>query len=218
MANLQQQFVKPNILIEMYKLRRGHTLEARKSDGFTLIEVMVGLAMLAILVGIAVPSLRQFIVRTSFDTAVLDLRGAVGRARAEAIARGTIVSFAPPTAGDWTTGYEVFVDPLQKGVFTATDQVGVVGTDIRKAERLQVGTVPQSSSLSWPVKSSDGTSNAALFFAFDARGRPVTTTGASGNASLPVCIPTAIIATNNCREIVVDVVGRVRVNPYTKAI
>ena len=38
------------------------------------------------------------------------------------------------------------------------------------------------------------------------------------SASLPVCIPTAIIATNNCREIVVDVVGRVRVNPYTKAI
>ena len=201
----------------MYIPRRSNAFAIRKSGGFTLVEVLVGLAILGILASIAVPSLRQFLVRASFDSTVLDLRGAVGRARAEAIARGTVVSFAPPTAGDWTTGYEVFVDPLQKGVFTATDQVGVIGTDIRKAERLQVGTVPQSSSLSWPVKSSDGY-NSALFFAFDARGRPVTTTGTSGNASLPVCIPTAIIAINNCREIVVDVVGRVRVNPYTKAI
>lgn len=204
------------MLIEMYKPRRNHALVVHKSGGFTLVEVMVGLAVLGILVSIAVPSLRQFLVRTSFDSTVLDLRGAVGRARAEAIARGTVVSFAPPTAGDWTTGYEVFVDPLQKGVFTATDFVGA-GTDIRTAERLQVGTVSQSSSLSWPVQSSDG-NNSALFFAFDARGRPVTVTGASGNASLPVCVPTAVIATNNCREIVVDIVGRVRVNPYTKAI
>ena len=201
----------------MYKLRRVSAFFTFKSRGFTLVELMVGLAVLGILVSIAVPSLRQFIVRSSFENTVLDLRGAVGRARAEAIARSTVVSFAPPTAGDWTTGYEVFVDPLQKGVFTVGDKVGTTGTDIRTAERLQVGTVSQSSSLSWPVTSSDG-NNSALFFAFDARGRPVTVTGASGNASLPVCIPSAIQTTNNCREIVVDRVGRVRVNPYTKAI
>lgn len=204
--------------MKMSKRNHDHAPAVLKLGGFTLVEVMVGLAVLGILVSIAVPLLRQFIVRSSFDGTVLDLRGAVGRARSEAIARGTVVSFAPPTAGDWTTGYEVFVDPLQKGVFTAADQVGISGTDIRKAERLQVGTVSQSSSLSWPIKSSDGTSDSALFFAFDAQGRPVTTTGAKGNASLPVCIPSAIQATNNCREIVVDIIGRVRVNPYTKAI
>lgn len=177
---------------------------------------MVGLAVLGILASIAVPSLRQFLVRSSFESTVLDLRGAVGRARAEAIARGTVVSFAPPTAGDWTTGYEVFVDPLQRGVYTAADRIGT-GTDMRETERLQVGTAPTNSLLSWPVKSSDG-NNSALFFAFDAQGRPVTSTGAKGNASLPVCIPSAIQATNNCREIVVNIIGRVRVNPYTKAI
>ena len=200
----------------MHKLRRVNALFTGKSSGFTLIEVMVGLAVLGILASIAVPSLRQFLVRTSFDSTVLDLRGAVGRARAEAIARGTVVSFAPPTAGDWTTGYEVFVDPLQRGVFTAADRIGF-GTDVRVAERLQVGTAPTNSSLSWPTTSSTA-SPRALYFMFDQQGRPVTPTGFLANDSLPVCIPSAVQATNNCREIVVDRVGRVRVNPYTKAI
>lgn len=203
--------------MEMPKRNHDQAHTAFKFGGFTLVEVMVGLAVLGILASIAVPSLRQFLVRASFDSTVLDLRGAVGRARAEAIARGTVVSFAPPTAGDWTTGYEVFVDPLQRGVFTATDQVGVSGTDVRKSERLQVGTVSQSSSLSWPTTSSTAFPSAS-YFMFNQQGQPVSPTGVIDNTRLPVCIPSAIQATNNCREIVVDRVGRVRVNPYTKAI
>ena len=188
-----------------------------RSSGFTLIEALIAITILVILAGIAVPSLRQFLVRNAFESSVLDMRGAVSRARAEAIARGTVVTIGPSTVGDWSSGYEVFVDPLQKGVFSAADTLGA-GTDVRRAERLQVATMPQNLSLSWPAKSSDGSSNSAPSFLFDAQGRPVTTTGAKGNASLPVCIPTNMMAVNNCREIVVDVIGRVRVNPYTKAI
>lgn len=191
---------------------------AGEIGGFTLIELMVSIALLAILLGIAVPSLRQFIVRNSFESTVLELRGAVSRTRAEAIARGSVVSFAPPTAGNWTTGYEVFVDPLQRGAFTAGDTVGGgSGTDVRSAERLQVGTIPTGASLSWPTTASTAAPSAP-YFMFDSRGRPIAPTGFGGNASLPVCVPSAIMATNNCREIVVDPVGRVRVNPYTKTI
>jgi type IV fimbrial biogenesis protein FimT len=195
---------------------RPHSVFAFNSRGFTLVEVMVGLAVLGILASIAVPSLSQFLVRSSFEGTVLDLRGAVGRARAEAIARGTVVTVAPPTAGDWTSGYEIFVDPLQRGVFTAADTVGT-GTDVRAAERLQVGAAPTNSSLSWPATSSTAFASAG-YLMFNQEGRAVTPTGWIDNTRLPVCIPTAIQATNNCREIVVDRVGRVRVNPYTKAI
>lgn len=189
---------------------------ASRVRGFTLIELMVTVAILAILAAIAAPSLRQFLVRNAFESTALDLRGAVARARAEAIARGVVVTFAPPTAGDWTSGYEVFVDPLQKGKFVAGDTVGA-GTDVRTSEKLFVGTTPSSLSLTWPTTSSDGAS-AALNFLFDSQGRPITTTGAKGNASLPLCAPSAVLASNNCREIVVDVVGRVRVNAFTKSI
>ena len=184
--------------------------------GFTIIELMVTIAILAILAAIAAPSLRQFLVRNSFESAALDLRGAVARTRAEAIARGVVVTFAPPAAGDWSSGYEVFVDPLQKGTFVAGDTVGA-GTDIRRAEKLLVGTTPSNLSLSWPAKSSDGASSAPSFL-FDSQGRPVTSTGAIANASLPLCVPSNVLSSNNCREIVVDVVGRVRVNVFTKSI
>lgn len=202
--------------MEMSETNHHHALVVRKRGGFTLVEVMVGLAVLGILVSIAVPSLRQFIVRSSFEGTVLDLRGAVGRARAEAIARGTVVTVAPQTAGDWTSGYEIFVDPLQRGVFTAADTIGT-GTDVRATERLQVGAAPTNSSLSWPTTSSTAFASAG-YLMFNQEGRAVTPTGVIDNTRLPVCIPTAIQATNNCREIVVDRVGRVRVNPYTKAI
>jgi len=188
-----------------------------KLPGFTLIETLIAVALLAIITVWAMPHLRQFLVRNSFEGAVLDLRGAISRARAEAIARGTVVTFGPQTAGDWTSGFQTFVDPLQKGTFVAADSIGT-GTDQRKAEKLQVATTPSGLSLTWPAKSSSGTADSAPYFSFSADGRPVLTSGLSGNASLPVCVPSEFLATNNCREIVVDVIGRIRVNPYTKAI
>jgi type IV fimbrial biogenesis protein FimT len=185
--------------------------------GFTLVEVMVAIAIFAILAGIAVPSLRSFLVRSAFQSVALDLRGAASRARAEAIARGTFVTLAPTTAGDWTSGYQIFVDPLQKGVFSATDKVGD-GTEVFKAELLSVGTIPQNSSFSWPATTSSGVGGSAPYFLFDSQGQPRTSTGAIGNASLPLCIPSDTAPTNNCREVVVDRVGRVRVDAFTKAI
>ncbi len=194
------------------KQRRGFL----RAAGFTIIELMVTIAILAILAAVITPTMRQFLVRNSFDATVLDLRGAITRARAEAIARGTVVTIAPSTVGNWTSGYEVFVDPLQKGQFVSGDTVGA-GTDVRTSERLIVGTTPSGVSLVWPTSSSSGAAAAANFL-FDAQGRPVTVTGARGNAALPLCVPSAFISTNNCREIVVDVVGRIRVNAYSKSV
>ena len=192
-------------------------VELRRQDGFTLVELMVTIAIMAILVAIAVPNLRRFLVQSGLESTALDLRGAVSRARGEAIARGTFVTFGQRTGSDWIGGYQLFVDPLQKTIFNAADVVGT-GTDAKQAIQIEVGDFPQNASLSWPAKTSNGTSDSTTYFMFDSTGRPLSSTGAFANASLPVCVPSEYLATNNCREVIVNTLGRIRINAFTKSI
>jgi type IV fimbrial biogenesis protein FimT len=82
------------------------------SGGFTLPELMVVLAVAAILMSVALPNLRQLLLAQRLKAAASDLYGAIGLARAQALERGVRVMLAPrDTAGsDWTRGWTVFVD------------------------------------------------------------------------------------------------------------
>jgi type IV fimbrial biogenesis protein FimT len=88
--------------------------------GFTLIELMVVVALVAILVSLAAPSFQDFLIRNRSAAMANDFVGSVLRARNEAVSRNTCVvmcrsTFAnnPPqcAAGtDWQPGWVVFVD------------------------------------------------------------------------------------------------------------
>lgn len=80
--------------------------------GFTLLELMLVLAIGAVLLGMATPALRDMIRRIQLDTAASDLFGAIDLARSQAIARGQRVMLAPRDQGgtDWSEGWVVFVD------------------------------------------------------------------------------------------------------------
>lgn len=65
----------------------------RTQDGFTLIEVLVGVAILAIVIGVAVPSFQAWMRSTQVRTAAESVLSGLQRARAEAISRNTNVSF-----------------------------------------------------------------------------------------------------------------------------
>jgi type IV fimbrial biogenesis protein FimT len=60
--------------------------------GFTIIELMVALAMAAILVAIAIPSFRETMARNRIVTQSNEFVGAVNLARSEAITRNTNVT------------------------------------------------------------------------------------------------------------------------------
>ena len=84
--------------------------------GFTLVELLVTLAVAAILLGVAAPSFRDVVQRNRQESALYALTGSLQLARSEAIKRSTRVSVCARGAGDgvcgtsWSRGWQVFVD------------------------------------------------------------------------------------------------------------
>ncbi|WP_017905406.1 GspH/FimT family pseudopilin [Pseudomonas asplenii] len=74
------------------------------NKGFTLVELMLTLAVFAILVAIALPSYKSSSDRTKADTEVNDLMRGLSYARLEAIDRGIGTRIRPQVAnGAWTS-------------------------------------------------------------------------------------------------------------------
>ncbi|MGZ3185060.1 MAG: GspH/FimT family pseudopilin [Telluria sp.] len=82
------------------------------SRGLTLVELVVALAIGAILFAIGAPACGALLHRLAWQAAVQDLYGALEFARAYAIGHGSRVVVAPADANgaDWGQGWTVFVD------------------------------------------------------------------------------------------------------------
>ena len=84
--------------------------------GFTLIELIVTMTVLAIVVGMGVPGLRDFMLNSRRVAAVNEMVASLALSRSEAIARNVTVSMCPSSngtgcaAGDWGAGWIVFSD------------------------------------------------------------------------------------------------------------
>lgn len=92
--------------------------------GFTLIELMVTLAIAAILLTVAVPSFIQFQRNSELTTLTNYLVAAINAARAEAMKTGMnalVVTANNDT--DWSKGWLVFVDIDSDGIYSAGDAI-----------------------------------------------------------------------------------------------
>ncbi len=85
----------------------------RNARGFSLIELAVGLAILAFLVAMGAPSFMTWIQNAQLRTAAESISGGLQLARAEAVRRNTNVQFTlPGNDASWTLGCAVPVGDL----------------------------------------------------------------------------------------------------------
>lgn len=113
----------------------------KRSSGFSLIELMVTLVVLAILLGIAAPNFTDLVRNNRSQAAANELVSALNLARAEAIKRGSRVSMCPSTNGTscsgtaWQNGWIVFVDTAASDLANAA----TVGTILSRRTALPEG-------------------------------------------------------------------------------
>jgi len=176
-------------------------MDMKKTNGYTLIELMSALAVLATLLVVGVPQLKVYFQGNRMVTNTNDMIASLGLARSEAIRRGIRVSMckssnadsATPTCdttANWQDGWIVFVeDSTGAGGGTIGDYESGSSDVLVRAHPAAKGSLvtitPQDSSIDNYVsftsrglpKLANGGSQSGVFSICDVRGL----TNASGN-------------------------------------
>jgi type IV fimbrial biogenesis protein FimT len=108
----------------------------RQERGFTLIEMMIGIGLMALLLSIAVPALDMFTSNARQSGAVNDFVASMHVARSTAVTTNTRVTVCPSDNGErcaavaWDQGWIVFADPNSNQIVDGDERIVSTGSPI----------------------------------------------------------------------------------------
>jgi len=157
----------------------------RKRRGFTVVEMLMTVTLLAVLVALGAPNLRNLMISQKVKTAASDLHLSLSLARSEAIKRNAAVDIVPVSTADWSQGWSVKAgtsvlmtqDPYKNVAFTGpAANVTYVGT----------GRMTGTAVLFF-IHSTDAPAIAARCVQIEPSGRPSVRVDGDGNSADGVC-------------------------------
>ncbi len=77
----------------------------KRSDGFTVIELMIVVVVIAVLASVIGPTFEEYFTKQRLKQAVEDVQGLMQEAKSEAIVRGRDMYVDIDTSGTWCIGY-----------------------------------------------------------------------------------------------------------------
>jgi type IV fimbrial biogenesis protein FimT len=172
--------VRVNNVIRDPAVRRADvSARARRANGgFTLIELMMVVAILAIMAALAAPSMAKLVADQRLRSAATDLHLALVKARSEAIKRNVDVTVSP-TGGSWTAGWSI-LDPtnpdLQLDASAPSSSVSVASTATQVVYR-GTGRTTNAAGVSFVITATR--TDAARCLSIDPSGRPYLKEGSS---------------------------------------
>jgi len=137
-----------------------------RDRGFTLIEALVVLSIVAIVLAIGAPNLSFLIGSMNARSASFDLIGDLALARSEAIKRNAPVTVAPLVDGDWSRGWRVIAgaatlrqrEALPTGLSVAADTEWDDGVVFGRNGRIEADTAAAAAAnVTWVITSSNAT-------------------------------------------------------------
>lgn len=182
---------------------RKHAAVPLPERGFTLIEVIVVVALIAILMSMAVPSLATFQRNSELRATASGFLAAVQSARAEAMKRGVDTYMVPVTnknddnnGNNWANGWLIYADNDRSQSLTGNDVV------IMQTGPIAVKTKVTSNA----TDASEFAGGAGKFIRFNGGGFPLAMDGSFRGGAIEF----TVIGSTERRRVVLNAVGRTR--------
>ncbi|MCP5208786.1 MAG: GspH/FimT family pseudopilin [Hahellaceae bacterium] len=117
--------VRANVIVPT---QHSHSQKPVHRNGFTLIELLCTLAIIAVLLGIAVPSMTTLLQQSRSTAFANELTGLVNATRQLAVSSQTVTTFCPTIdyltcSKDWSQGAMVFTDENANLTLDDNDQL-----------------------------------------------------------------------------------------------